>query len=76
MSSATVITMLVAAFCGLSRRFVASLAGAFMLGMIGIAHLMGRQPASVHHILLHGFHLLLAFNATYAAFALVAALVL
>ena len=76
MSQVTVITMLLAAFCGLSRRFVASLAGAFMLVMIGVAHVMARQPSSVHHILLHGFHLLLVFNATYAAFALVAALVL
>lgn len=76
MSLVTVITMLVAAFCGLSRRFVASLVGAFMLAMVGSAHLVARQPASVHHILLHGFHLLLVFNATYAAFALVAALVL
>jgi len=68
--------MLVAAFCGLSRRFIASLIGAFMMAMIGVAHLLARQPASAHHILLHGFHLLLIFNVTYAAFALVSALVL
>lgn len=46
-----------------------------MLAMVGVAHLLARQPASAHHILLHGLHLLLVFNATYAAFALIAALV-
>ncbi|MBS1168296.1 MAG: hypothetical protein H6R00_4321 [Proteobacteria bacterium] len=76
MTPVVTITMLVAAFCGLSRRFIASLIGAFMMAMIGVAHLLARQPASAHHILLHGFHLLLIFNVTYAAFALVSALVL
>ena len=76
MTPVVTITMLVAAFCGLSRRFIASLVGTFMLAMIGVAHLLARQPASAHHILLHGFHLLLIFNVTYAAFAVVSALVL
>lgn len=76
MTPAVSITILLAAFCGLARRFVASLVGAFLLVMIGIVHLLARQPASAHHILLHGFHLLLIFNATYAAFALLSALVL
>jgi len=76
MTPVVTITMLVAAFCGLARRFVASLVGAFMVAMVGVAHLLARQPASAHHILLHGFHLLLIFNVTYAAFALVSALVL
>lgn len=75
MTPVVTLTMLVAAFCGLARRFVASLVGAFMLAMVGVAHLLARQPASAHHILLHGLHLLLVFNATYAAFALIAALV-
>jgi hypothetical protein len=69
------LTMLVAAFCGLARRFVASLMGTFMLAMVGVAHLLARQPASAHHILLHGAHLLLIFNATYAAFSFISALV-
>lgn len=76
MTPVVTVTMLVAAFCGLSRRFMASLVGAFMMAMMGLAHSFARQPASAHHILLHGFHLLLIFNATYAAFALVSALVL
>lgn len=76
MTPVVTITMLVAAFCGMARRFVASLVGAFMLTMIGVAHLLARQPASAHHILLHGFHLLLIFNVTYAAFAFLSALVL
>ena len=46
-----------------------------MLAMIGVAHMLARQPTSAHHILLHGFHLLLVFNVTYAAFALLSALV-
>ncbi|MCM5558579.1 hypothetical protein [Pleomorphomonas sp. JP5] len=75
MLSMTVITLLVAAFCGLSRRIVASLVGVLMLAMIGLAHLMVRQPMSIHHILLHGFHLLLVFNAAYAASALIGTLV-
>lgn len=69
-------TMLVAAFCGLARRFIASLVGAFMLVMVGLARLLAQQPTSAHHILLHGFHLLLVFNVTYAAFSLLAAMVL
>lgn len=76
MTPVVAITMLVAAFCGLTRRFIASLVGAFMLAMIGIVHLLARQPTSAHHILLHGFHLLLVFNVTYAAFAVLAAMVL
>ncbi len=76
MTPVIAITMLVAALCGLARRFIASLVGAFMLLMIGIVHLLARQPASAHHILLHGFHLLLVFNVTYAAFAVLAAMVL
>lgn len=76
MTAVVTITMLVAAFCGLARRFITSLVGAFMMAMIGVAHLLTRQPASAHHILLHGFHLLLIFNVTYAAFAVLSALVL
>lgn len=76
MSPVVTIVMLVAAFCGMTRRIVASLVGAFMLAMIGVTHLLARQPASAHHILLHGFHLLLIFNVTYAAFAVLSALVL
>ena len=76
MTPVVTITMLVAAFCGLSRRFIASLVGIFMLAMTGVADLLARQPGSAHHILLHGFHLLLIFNVTYAAFAVVSALVL
>ena len=76
MTPVTAITILMAALCGLSRRFAASLVGAFLLMALYGARLMERQPASVHHILVHGFHLLLVFNATYAAFLLVAATVL
>lgn len=76
MTPAVAITMLVAAFCGLARRFVASVVGAFLLAMVGIVHVLARQPVSAHHVLLHGFHLLLFFNLTYAAFALLSALVL
>lgn len=76
MTPVVTMVMLVAAFCGMARRIVASLVGAFMLAMVGVAHLLTRQPASAHHILLHGFHLLLIFNVTYAAFAVLSALVL
>ena len=76
MTPVIAVTMLVAAFCGLARRFIASLVGAFLLLMIGVVHLAVQQPLSAHHILLHGFHLLLVFNATYAAFALLVATVL
>lgn len=76
MTPAVAVTMLLAAFCGLARRFVASLVGIFLLAMVGIVDVLARQPASAHHILLHGFHLLLVFNVTYAAFALLSALVL
>lgn len=75
MSSMTIITLLVAAFCGLARRLVASLVGVLVLAMIGLAHLMARQPMSFHHTLLHGLHHLLVFNAAYAASALVGTLV-
>ncbi len=75
MSSMTVITLLVAAFCGLARRLVASLVGVLVLVSVCLVHLMARQPMSIHHILLHGFHLLLVFNAAYAASALVGTLV-
>lgn len=75
MTPVVTLTMLVAAFCGLARRIVASLVGAFMLTMVGLAHMLARQPASAHHILLHGFHLLLIFNVTYAAFAFLSAMV-
>ncbi len=71
------LTMLTAAFCGLTRRFVASLVGATILVMIGLAHhMLARQPASVHHAVSHACHLALVFNATYAAFALLSALML
>lgn len=70
------LTMLMAAFCGLTRRFVASLVGATVLVMIGVAHMVARQPASVHHAVSHACHLALVFNATYAAFAIFSALML
>jgi hypothetical protein len=76
MTPIVAITMLVAAFCGLAKRLVGSVVGAFLLAMIGLARLMAPHQASAHHLLLHGLHLLLLFNATYAAFALFAALVL
>lgn len=72
MSPVVAVTMLVAAFCGLTRRLVASLVGAFLLAMFGIGHVLARQPGSLLHLTLHAFHLLLVFNATYAAFLLVA----
>lgn len=75
MSPVVAITMLVAAFCGLTRRIVASLAGAFLLAMFGIGHVLVRQPASLLHLTLHAFHLILLFNVTYAAFLIVAAVV-
>ncbi len=75
MTPVVTLTMLVAAFCGMTRRFAASLVGVFVLAMVAVTHLMGRQPTSAAHILLHGFHLLLLFNVTYAAFAVLSALV-
>lgn len=74
MTPVVTLTMLMAAFCGLTRRFVASLVGATILVVIGLAHMLARQPASVHHAVSHACHLALLFNATYAAFALVSAL--
>lgn len=76
MTPVVTLTMLMAAFCGLTRRFVAALVGAAILVMIGVAHMLARQPASVHHAVSHACHLALVFNATYAAFALVSALML
>lgn len=68
------LTMLMAAFCGLSRRFAASLLGAAILVMIGVAHMFAREPDSVHHAVSQACHLALVFNATYAAFAIFSAL--
>lgn len=74
MTPVVTLTMLMAAFCGLTRRSVASLVGATILVVIGLAHMLARQPASVHHAVSHACHLALLFNVTYAAFALVSAL--
>ena len=75
MTPVVAITMLVAAFCGLARRVVASLAATFLLAMFGIGHILARQPTSIMHLTAHAFHLILVFNVTYAAFLLVAAVV-
>lgn len=75
MSPVVAITMLVAAFCGLTRRLVVSLAGAFLLVMFGVGHLLARHPCSLLGVTLHAFHLILIFNITYAAFLIVAAVV-
>lgn len=76
MSWVVSVTMLVAAFCGLARRFVVALIGMFLLAMFGIGHVLVRQPVSLLHLTLHAFHLILIFNVTYAAFLLLAALAL
>lgn len=76
MTPVIAITTLVGAFCGLARRLVGSMVGAFLLVVIGLARLLAPHQAPAHHLLLHGLHLMLLFNATYAAFALFAALVL
>ena len=69
------VTMLVAAFCGLMRRLAAALVGMFLLVMFGIGNMLVRQPASLLHLTLHAFHLILIFNVTYAAFLRLAAVV-
>ena len=75
MAPMTAIAILMAILCGLSRRLAASLVGVLLPLALRGSRLMERQPASVHHMLVHGFHLLLVFNATYAAFLPVAAIV-
>ena len=40
MTPIVAITMLVAAFCGLAKRLVGSVVGAFLLAMIGLAQLL------------------------------------
>lgn len=75
MSVVVAVTMLTASFCGLTRRVVVALAGIFLLAMAGIGHVLVRQPVSLLHLTLHAFHLILIFNATYAAFLIVAAVV-
>lgn len=75
MHAIAAVTMLVAAFCGLTRQLVTWMVGGFVLAMVGLTHLLLRQPASMLHLVGHTLHLVLVFNVTYAAFLLLAAAV-